>query len=330
MKKRILVTFFDNNYIPKALATYKSLEKVHDNFNLYGFCFDDLAYNVVKKLNYRNFIPVHYSEFENEELLKSKADKEKMYEYYWSCKPYTIKWVMEKTGAKMVTYIDCDFMFFQSPESIFKEGDRTSVLIQPNNFSYDEEKQYLPVGYYCSCWESFKNNKQGRHVLDWWHKKCMEWCFARFEDDKFADQKYLDKWRILFKGVREVTNIGANIAPWNIQKFDLTDKNGKVIINNIWPLIYYHYHSFKMNLVDYSYVVTGDRDNYYRIPEGVSEIIYKPYIELLKTAIIEAKEIPEYKKYAQEFPESNIKLANNNSKMSFSSYRDVDQKETNK
>lgn len=323
MKKRTLVTFFDSNYIPKALATYKSLSRVHNSFELYAFCFDDLSHEVIKKLNYENFIPIHFSEFENKELLNSKANKEKMYEYYWSCKPYSIRWVMEKTGAEMVTYIDCDFMFFQSPEPIFEEADKVSVLIQPNNFSYDEEKQFLPVGYYCSCWESFKNNKQGRKVLDWWHKKCMEWCYARFEGDKFADQKYLDKWRILFGGVREVINVGANIAPWNVQKFDLTNKNGKVLINDLLPLIYYHYHSFKMNLISYDYMITGDRDNFYRIPEGVEEIVYQPYISLLKEAIIEAKNIPGYEKYANKYPESNIKLARGGDKTTFASYKDA-------
>lgn len=323
MNKRILVTFFDSNYIPKALATYKSLASVHESFDLYAFCFDDLSYKVVKTLNYNNFIPVHYSEFENKELINSKNNKEKMYEYYWSCKPYTIKWVMEKTGSDMVTYIDCDFMFFQSPEPIFKEADKASILIQPNNFSFDEEKQFLPVGYYCSCWESFKNNEQGYQVLDWWHKNCMEWCYAKFEGDKFADQKYLDKWRIMFKGVREIVNIGANIAPWNIQKYDLTNNKGKVLINDLFPLIYYHYHSFKMNLLDYSYLITGDRDNFYRIPDGIEEIIYKPYIKLLKEAIIEAKRIPEYEKYTREFPESNIKLANNGVKTVFASYKNA-------
>jgi hypothetical protein len=323
MKKRTLVTFFDSNYIPKALATYLSLSKVHKNFIFYAFCFDNLSFNVLKKLNYPNFIPIHTSEFENEELLKSKMNKEKMYEYYWSCKPYTIKWVMDKTSAEMVTYLDCDFMFFSNPESIFKEGDNADVLIQPNNFSYDEEKQFLPVGYYCSCWEQFKNNQNGRQVLNWWHQRCMEWCYARFEDNKFADQKYLDQWRIMFPWTREITQVGANIAPWNIQKYNLLIKKDRVMINNNWPLIYYHYHSFRMNLIDYSYIITGDRENFYRIPKGIKKIIYEPYIKLLKICITIAKKIPEYKEYANKYPESTIKLADNVKKTNFTHYLDT-------
>lgn len=329
MKKRVIVTFFDSNYIAKAIATYKSLAKVHDNFELYAFCYDDLSYQVVKKLNYENFIPIQPSEFENEELLRVKAGKTKMYEYYWACKPYTVSWIMNKTGAESVTYIDCDFMFFQSPEPIFEESDRTDVLIQPNNFSYDEEKQFLPVGYYCSCWETFRNNTNGRAVLEWWHKSCMEWCYARFEEGKFADQKYLDKWRLDFKGVREVVNIGANIAPWNVQKYDLSNENGKVLINNLYPVIYYHYHSFKMNLIDYSYILTGDRENFYRLQDELTEVIYRPYIELLKECTIEARKIQEYDQYAHEFPDSNIKLANNQGIATFDSYKEAAANDSN-
>ncbi|OGC68881.1 hypothetical protein A2415_05565 [candidate division WWE3 bacterium RIFOXYC1_FULL_39_7] len=322
MKKRYLVTFYDSNYLPKAVATYLSLQKYHSNFVLYAFCFDDLSYEITKKLNYPNFIPIAPKDFENEELKKSKSEKEKLYEYYWSCKPYIVLKVMNDTKADMVTYIDCDFMFFDNPEVIFQEIGNADVLIQPNNFSVDEVDQFKPVGYYCSCWESFKNTKNARQVLGWWHQKCMEWCYARFEDGKFADQKYLDQWRILFKGVRENTQIGANIAPWSIQKYDLSSKNGKVIVNG-WPLIYYHYHSFRMNLINYKYIITGDRENFYRIPKEAVSLVYSPYIKLLKQTLIDLKKIPEYYKYAISNPESLIKVKDTKAKAVFTSYKDA-------
>lgn len=317
---RYFVTFFDSNYLAKALVTYTSLTRHHPNFTLYAFCFDNLSYSIIKSLNKKNFIAVSSVEFENKELLKSKQEKDKLYEYYWSCKPFLILKVMQITNADMVTYIDCDFMFFDSPELILSQMDNADVLIQPNNFSFDEVKQFLPVGYYCSCFETFRNNRNGKKVLNWWHDRCMEWCFARFEDNKFADQKYLDDWRIRFKGVREINHIGANVAPWSIQKYDTSQQRNKIFINN-QPLIYYHFHSYKMNLHDYSYSLTGDRENYYRIPADAQKIIYPHYTHALRLAIIQLKSIPEYANYANENPNSIIKTAVNSKTLTFDSYK---------
>lgn len=316
----ILVTFFDSNYLPKAIETYNSLLKYENNFYLYAYCFDDLSFTIIKRLNLNNFIPVSLKEFESKELLATKDKKTKQYEYYWAYKPYLILKTMNRTGAEIVTYIDCDFRFFQSPREIFDEIDDGDVLLQPNNFSSEEDKQFVPVGYYCSCFESFRNNRNGKKILKWWHKRCVEWCKASFEEDKFADQKYLDKWRLLFRNVKEITTVGANIAPWNIQKYDLSKKNGKVLINKL-PLIYYHYHSFRMNIKNYSYIITGDRENFYRIPASALQLIYKPYIEEIKKITAFLKEFPEYTNYVNKNSKSMVHLINGKGKYTFDSYK---------
>ena len=228
--------------------------------------------------------------------------------YYWSCKAFLVKKVIKEQGAESATYIDCDFMFFDSPEKIFQEMGEADVLIQPNNFSYLRVNDFVPVGYYCSCFECFKNTKNGLRVLNWWHKKCMEWCFTRFEDGKFADQKYLDDWRTRFRGVREITEVGANVAPWNAQKYDFLLKGKQIFINGKWPLIYYHFHSLRMNLSDYKYTITGDRHNSYEISPQLEELVYKPYVKRLGGVIKKLKKIEEYKKYTEVNPEGLYQL----------------------
>ncbi len=321
-KLRHFVTLLDANYVAKCITMYKSLSKHHSNFNLYVFCFDDLSYQVIKGLKYKNLIAFHSSDFENKELLKCKEDKTKLYEYYWACKPYSILKVMKDTKADIVTYIDSDFMFFGSPEPLFKELGDNDVLLQPNNFSVEEMKQFIPVGYYCTCYESFRNNANGRKILKWWHKKDMEWCYAVFEPGRFADQKYPEDWRTRFKKVREVLNVGANVAPWNIQKFDTSTKGGKIYVSD-YPLIYYHYHSFRMNLLNYKFTLTGDRENYYRLPKDAIEIIYPPYIKLLRGVVKMLKKNKSYAEYSKVNPNSEIKLAKEAKKTVFSSYKEA-------
>lgn len=319
-KKRYLTTFFDSNYLPKALVTYQSLSRHHKNFVLYAFCFDNLSYEIIKGLNSPNFIPIPLRDFELEILKQQLPKKQKYYEYYWAYKAYVIKKTMMLSGADIVTYIDCDFRFFSSPETIFEEIRNSDVLLQPNNFSFEEVKQFIPVGYYCSCFESFRNNKNGLKILNWWHKQCIEWCHASFEEGKFADQKYLDGWKIKFKKVKEISNVGANIAPWNLGKYDVSIKKREVFVN-VYPLIYYHYHSFKMNIDDYSYIITGDRENFYDIQENAIKHIYKPYIKELRKVIKDLKKIPGYLEYSRKNPKSQVRLTNSNSELQFDSYK---------
>lgn len=301
-KTRHIIIGTDANYLPRALVFYKSLSMVHNNFVLHVFCFDDITHTVLRQLNFKNITTYHTFEFENKKLLKVKASKEKRYEYYWTLNPAMGRKIINEQKTNFIALADCDIMFFQSPEIIFEEFEGADIIIQPNNFSYQYEKDFIPVGYYCTSFQCFRNNKNARKILDWWYIQCLKWCSSNFEKGKFGDQKYLDDWRIRFKKVREVENPGANVAPWNVQKFDLSNKNNKILINGKWPLIYYHFHSFRMNLSDYRYIITGDRENNYKIDAMTIDLIYTPYIKLMKETIKMLKKIKEYKDYTSLNP----------------------------
>ncbi len=305
--QRIFATFLDSNYLPKLVVTYQSLVEHNPTAVLYAYCFDQETFSILSELQLPKLVPVNYPDFEHPELLAQLPGKTRYYEYYWSYKPHIVLETMRKTKAKIVTYIDCDFMFFQSLEPVFAEMGSADVLIQPNNFSYEESAQLPLVGYYCSCFEAFRNNRNGKKVLTWWHNACRDWCFSRFEGDKFADQKYLDKWRSMFSAINEISNVGANVAPWNVQKYQIHQKDG-VVMANLSPVIYYHYHSFKMNIVDYSYMITGDRNNSYVIDDNAVRYLYRPYIKALTAAIKLLKTVPLFSQLVHNNPNSDVKL----------------------
>lgn len=75
---------------------------------------------------------------------------------------------------------------------------------------------------------TFKNNEQGRTVLEWWRNACLEWCYARYENGRFGDQKYLDDWPYLFEGVFVSQNLGGGVAPWNMQQYQFEQENGMI------------------------------------------------------------------------------------------------------
>lgn len=304
----------DANYLPRAVVFYKTLKKYYKDFTLHVFCFDDIAYDTLNAKKYPGVKPYHTSEFENEDLKRVKLQKNRVYEYYWTCNPTMGRVTIKNKGVESIAMADCDMMFFSSPEVIFEEFEGADVIIQPNNFSFNYEEQFIPVGYYCTSFQCFRNNKNGNNILNWWYQQCLTWCSSKFENGKFADQKYLDDWRMRFQKVREVENPGTNVAPWNVQKFDVSKVDGKVVLNNRYPLVYYHFHSFRMNLIDYSYVITGDRNNNYIIAKDVLKYVYKPYITQMKAAIKELRKVKTYDEYAHYNPEG-VQLDPNGKKL---------------
>ena len=54
----------------------------------------------------------------------------------------------------------------------------------------------------------------------WWQERCLEWCFARYENGKFGDQVYLDCWPDRFGDrVHIVKQVEKTLAPWNVRHF---------------------------------------------------------------------------------------------------------------
>ena len=120
-------------------------------------------------------------------------------------------------------------IFFASPQILLDEMDESeSVLITPHRYTpqYDQSEK---TGIYCVQFVYFRNNQQGRKVLTWWRKACLEWCYNRFEDGRFGDQKYLDDWPERFEGVHVLQHLGGGVAPWNMQQYRF-EQQGKEII----------------------------------------------------------------------------------------------------
>lgn len=301
-----LVAYLDANYLHKALVCYDSLRKFYaGKFRMYIYCFDKITFDILSRYNLEDLIPIPKEKFEIPEILAQKKNK-KSYEYFWTYTPTVLLQTMAmRPKNEIVVYMDTDMMFFDSPKCIFDELEDKDVLIQPNNFSVKERWQFEPIGYYCTSFNVFRNNENSVKIIQNWQRQCIEWCGATLGDGRFGDQKYMDFWLDEYEGVREVTTVGADVAPWNIQKYDVSNRNGKVFVNNK-PLIYYHFHSFKMNFSDYSYMIEGDRDNCYDIREDAIKHIYTPYIREMKAKIMLLKKEPIFQDYIAKNPEGNV------------------------
>lgn len=246
-------TLFDSFYLDKGLALYRSLKRQTNNFKLFIFCFDDKAYEVLKKMQLQNVIILHHSVIEDNALLELKKERSKA-EYNWTCTPVIIEYVLKNYEVENCTYIDADMYFFSDPQILFDEirESKANIVITEHRFAKDIRgtRWLRRSGKYCVEFNYFDQSKNAKKALGWWKEKCFEWCYALYEKDRMGDQKYLEKFPEKFEGVHELQHLGGGVAPWNLYQYNLKKIDGKRIIlltkeNVDFPVVFYHFQNIR-------------------------------------------------------------------------------------
>jgi hypothetical protein len=201
-------------------------------------------------LNLPNTILIPLDELEaiDTQLAKVRPTRN-LVEYYFTSKASLLKYVLSiNKNCERVTYLDADLYFFSDPAPLDDEIASGSVAIIEHRFSPSNESMNK-FGRFNAGWISIRNNIMGRQCVEWWRKSCLEWCYDYIEGDLYADQKYLDKMPKLFNATI-VSNIGANLAPWNIGNFDLSYKDENLFVDS-QPVIFFHFQGLKKLLAPY-------------------------------------------------------------------------------
>jgi hypothetical protein len=255
---------------------FSSLQDTGENFYLYVYCFDQLTFDIITSLNISNLIPVLMKDFETEDLLAVKHLRSPG-EYCWTCTPHITRDAIRRFGLDQITYLDADLFFFQRPSSLLDELKSKGKSILLTDHRYPPGKENIKAGKYCVQFMTFNNDLPGTTALNWWRDRCLEWCFARYEDGKFGDQKYLDDWKERFEGVHVLEHLGGGVAPWNINNYQIS--SGPKV--NETPVVFYHFHALKI-LGENKFDLCAS--NYYLAPK-VIEFIYRPYLQSLNQSL---------------------------------------------
>ncbi|MDR6550711.1 glycosyltransferase [Paenibacillus qinlingensis] len=233
------------------LALLGSMKKVSkEDFELFVLCVDDEVYELLRKINMKELHVVHDKALGDDVLAIKKTRK--IHEYCWTLKPIFLEHLMmTHPSATRLTYLDCDLYFWNDPSIIFENQPDCSVLLSPEekyNPSWsDSFTRYMQkvTGYYNSGYISFKKDEMGLACLAWWKEKCMERCEIKPTEGFFGDQKYLDQVPKLFPSSCDITTPGVNIGIWNDLKFQFTEDEDSVYVNE-HRLIFYHFCGLRM------------------------------------------------------------------------------------
>jgi hypothetical protein len=223
--------------------------------------------------------PIALEDFEGGDASPLKAKRNRsVVEYYFTCTPSLLLFVLRRHHeVDLITYIDSDLFFFADPAPLYAEMEGRSIAIIGHRFS--PHLRHLEThGVYNVGWLSFRRDKYAMSCLEWWRKRCLEWCYDRVEEGRFADQKYLDEWPQRFERVAVLRHEGANLAPYNLANYKLQLIKGQICVDG-QPLIFYHFHALKQMT---KWLFDSNLASYKVFPcDLVRQHIYAPYIRTL-------------------------------------------------
>ncbi len=272
-------TYFDQGYLVRGLALYHSLRQHCPDFQLWILCLDEPCYNTLDALDLPGVMLIAMADFERDDaaLQQARSNRSRI-EYYFTCTPSLPLYILDhRSEIDLITYLDADLYFFANPQPLFTAISHHDLAVTPHRFA-PRVRRLAKLGRYNVGWVSFRRSTSGLACLHWWREQCLEWCYDRYESDRFADQKYLDQWPARFAGLVELDQKGANLAPWNLATYTISAQGERVMVD-AEPLYFYHFHAFRRP----SYRLYDHQLHLYRHRPQAHELrlIYFPYIHAL-------------------------------------------------
>lgn len=264
-------TLFDSYYIHKGIATYLSLNRVSDDFHLYVMAFDRDCYAKLNSLGFDHMTVELVDDFETPDLLEVKPTRNKA-EYCWTCGSAITWHFLNKYKLPSITYIDSDLFFLNDPKVVFDEINDKSIAVTEHN-NVDSSLS----GQFCVQFNYFKNDEEGRTALKWWRDSCVKWCFDRYEDGKYGDQRYVDQFPQRYKNLCIVKNRGAGIGPWNMARYEYSD-HSLMFDGCENDFVFFHMHGIKSEFNGNLLLL---RCVDCQINDEIEKLFFKPYAELL-------------------------------------------------
>jgi len=268
------VTLFNSDFLPLGLTLYNSLVSHAQPFHLWVICMDETVEERLKTIGLPNLTTIPLKDIETKELLDVKPTRT-IGEYCWTITPFTPKAVFDRdTNVERVTYIDADLFFFDDPQILLKEFEKSKKHVLITEHAYAPEyDQTLRSGRFCVQFMTFRRTIESCNVMKWWQDRCVEWCYAHGEDGKLGDQMYLDRWPELFgDSVHILKQVDKTLAPWNVSYFE------RKLGGGLNP-VFYHFEGLRITKPNkiqlYSSYKIGKR--------GLN--LYTVYISVLKKSI---------------------------------------------
>jgi hypothetical protein len=231
-------------YLPKALVLADSLT-LHHQTRLKVVLFDKK-----QELNpHPTTIDITWLEDLGFSEWRQLAFTYDIIEFSTSLKPFISLKLLETHGK--VIFLDPDTAVYSSLVPIEQELENHPVVLTPHYLQPQPDTEaesdlgMMRFGSFNLGFFAVRQGEQAMNFLNWWHRRCVGFCFMESQFGLSTDQKWVSIAPCFFDFLKISFNPGYNAAAWNTFERRLTSRQGDHYwINGDFPLVFFHFSNF--------------------------------------------------------------------------------------
>ncbi len=249
----VICTIIAKNYVSFARTLCDSFLEHHPGGQCFVLIIDDIdGYIDPSSESFEVLSPEvldipHWSDF---------SFKYDITELATAIKPYLLEYLLQEKKLERLLYIDPDILILQPLRELFEQLEHGGMLLTPHLDTDYPDDGFLPndahvmkSGIYNLGFLGVSNNAECLEFLHWWQKKLYDRCVIDHAAGYFVDQKFIDYALPFFKGFKIISDVGYNVAYWNVHSRSV-EWNGSEWRCNGQALYFYHFSGFKITNPD--------------------------------------------------------------------------------
>jgi len=276
------VTYFDRHYLTRGVALLRSLRQHSPDAVVWVICLDEQTRQALGTLDLGNIRlePLPLLEARDPELAAVRSTRSLLEYYYTLTAPSLLHVLSVEPDIERLVYLDADTYFFADPEPLFDRYHDSSMLLLDHRYAPELADEYK-YGRFNVGLLVFNRSDDRLPCLRLWREQCIAWCYDYVEGDRYGDQRYLDEWPELYRGVAVPTERGIGLAPWNLRIHNLMMHGGRLMVDGE-PVVHMHFGSTRRitaRLYD-----TGTHRYQLSLSAAARDYVYRPYVRALASA----------------------------------------------
>jgi hypothetical protein len=244
----IVFTICSNNYLAQAITLGNSLLWYNPDYKF--------IIGLVDRINPAiDYSIIPYEILEVEEIGISAFDelykKYNIIELNTAVKPFYFQYLFaNRADVKSIIFLDPDILVYSPFAELEKELETSDIIIIPhittplNDDKLQTEEDFLNSGLYNLGFIAVNNTPEGCKMINWWAERLRHKAYIDLKRGLFTDQIWINFVPLFYNNVKILNHQGYNMAYWNLHERSLSLKQKQYYVNDIYPLVFYHFSGF--------------------------------------------------------------------------------------